>query len=154
MMQIVPLDRIALAALVANERDALTAEMSGGVFTSQAMADASRGLAYALLEGGFPVLGMGLTQHWHGLAEAWALITTDARPRHLVQAARHAAVFMRQRQRDPAFRRIEMFVRAGECWSESFARALGFAAEGFLPRRDPLGRDYRIFGRLAPEGGQ
>lgn len=146
---IVPMDRILLAALVENERDPLTAEMATGTgFADRAMIAASRGHAFALLDGGFPVVGMGLMHHWAGLAEGWALISRHARKRHIVEAVRAAAPFLDKRQRDPAFARIEMFCRADRPWVMSFAKALGFGCEGLLARRDPAGRDQVIFGRV------
>lgn len=146
---IVPMDRIALSVLVANERDPLTAELASGTgFVERAMVAASRGHAHVLLADGFPVIGMGLLHHWAGLAEAWALISKEARPRHIVEAVRAANHFLDLRQRDPAFGRIEMFCRADRAWVKNFAAALGFEREGLLRRRDPAGRNHLIFGRV------
>lgn len=149
MMRIVPLDRHLLSRVVENERDPLTAEMCGGpLFADRAMLEASYGLAFALIDGAdVPVAG-GLRTHWHGRVEGWWLVSSTARRRHLVYAARWSRVFMDRRQRDPAYRRIEVSVLAGQAWSESFTHSMGFQCEGHHRAWDPCGRDYRSFARV------
>lgn len=147
MMRIVPLDRHLLSRLVESERDPLSAEMAcGPLFADRAMLDASFGLAFALIDGAEVPVGGGLRTHWHGRAEGWWMISHTARRRHLVAAARFSRAFMDRRQRDPAFRRIEVNVRSG--WPDGFALSMGFHVEGTHRAWDPLGRDYRSFARV------
>lgn len=152
-MRIVPLDRLLLSELVAHERDPLVAEMaSGPLYADMAMLSASLGNAFAMIDGAHVVAGAGLTLRWQGRVEAWALVTTFARPRHLAALVREGRSLMARRQRDPAYRRIEAFVRDGAQWcAKDFARALGFTVEGWLRAWDPAGRDYLICARIAPE---
>lgn len=146
--RIVALDRFLLDRLVAGERDPLTAEMAeGDGFARRALS----GPCNAMIDGGEVVVGGGLTVMWMGRAEAWLLVSRAARPRHLVMAARFCARVLEKRQRDPMYRRIEMFVRAGERWSESFAASLGFVREGRLRRWDAQGRDYLLFARVVED---
>lgn len=151
MMRIVPLDRHLLSRLVEAERDPLTSEISsGGYFIDRAMWAASHGLAFAMIDGAEVPVGGGLMPAGPGRAsaEGWWLIAGCARKRHLVRAARASLKFLNLRQRDPAYRRIEIFVRAAEAWSESFARTMGFELEGLHKSWDVLGRDYRCFARV------
>lgn len=147
--RIVPMDRHLLGRLVESERDPLTAEMSSGThYADRVMVAASHGLAFAMLDGGEVPVGGGLMMLWPGRAEGWWLVSREARPRHLALAARASARLLDRRQRDPAFRRIECFVRSGERWSTRFAEAMGFRQEGFHRAWDPAGRDYRCFARV------
>lgn len=147
MSRLVPLDPVLLGIAVAQERDSVTAAFAAAPgYAAQALS----GPAFALLDGGAVIGAGGLVPHWRGRAEGWWLTGQCARPRHLVHAARLARAFLDDRQRDPAFRRIEIFIRAGEPWASSFARALGFTCEGRLQAWDPAGRDMCIFARVAP----
>lgn len=150
MIRFVPMDRLLLRHLIDDERDPLSSEMADSpVFADRTMMEASRGLAWAGIDGATVAVGGSLTILWAGRAEAWWLVSRAARPRHLVAAARFSRSLMDKRQRDPLFRRIEIFVRAGERWSESFAAAMGFVCEGYLCKWDPKGRDCRCFARVA-----
>ena len=73
-----------------------------------------------------------------GRAEAWLLISRNARPRDLAPALRAARSMMDKYQRRPLFRRIECFVLESAPWRESFAKNLGFALEGIHPCWDEL----------------
>lgn len=149
MMRIVALDRHLLARAVDSERDPLTAEMaSGAFFADRAMLAASYGLAFALIDGAEVPMAGGLFTHWHGRVEGWWLVSRTVRRRHLVHVARTSRAFMDKRQRDPAFRRIELHVRTGERWSNSFAQLMGFEFEGLHRAYDASGRDYRSFARV------
>ena len=146
--RIVTLDRFLLDRLVETERDPLTAEMAEGEgFAQRTLCDPR--FSFAMIDGGDAVMGAGLVPYWAGRAEGWCLISKAARPRHIVAAARAVKIFLDKRQRDPAFRRVEIFVRAHERWSESFALAMGFREEGFHRAWDAAGRDYRCFARVA-----
>jgi hypothetical protein len=146
-MRLIPLDHLLLKQLLLLERDPLTAEMaSGGAFALRAVA--FNGLSFALVEGGELIAGGGLVQIWPGRAEAWQLTSRHARPRQLAAAAAAARDTMDKRQRDPAFRRIEAYVRACEPWAVSFIRALGFVREGVLKAWDPAGRDVWLCARV------
>jgi hypothetical protein len=145
-MRLVPLDHFLLDQLLHLERDPMTAEMSAGPRFAQRVLPS--GLSYALLDGGDLIGGGGLVQMWPGRAEAWQLTSRFARPRQLVAAAHFAARQMDERQRDPAFRRIEAFVRVGSTWALSFIAALGFVREGLLDAWDPAGRAVWICARV------
>lgn len=146
-MRLVPLDSFLLQQLIQMERDALTAEMcTGQSFALRAVA--FNGLAFALLDGGDLIAGGGLVQMWPGRAEAWQLTSRFARPRQLLAAVHIGRRVMDDRQRDPAFRRIEAYVRACEPWAQSFSKGLGFVREGILRRWDPAGRDVWICARV------
>lgn len=145
--RLIPMDRFLLDRLVAEERDPLTAEFCASEpFARRVLA--LPGLAFALLDGADLVAGAGLVPMWHGRAEAWQLTSRHARPRQLVAAARIARTVLDKRQCDPAFRRIEIYVRAGAQWCASFIAALGFEREGLLKRWDAAGRDMWICARV------
>lgn len=147
MSRLVPLDPLLLSLAVAQERDCVTAAFAAAPgYVAQALS----GPAFALLDGGDLIGAGGLVPHWRGRAEGWWLTGQCARPRHLVRAVRLAREFLDASQCDPAFRRIEIFIRAGEPWASSFARALGFTCEGRLQAWDPAGRDMVLFARIAP----
>jgi hypothetical protein len=95
-----------------------------------------------------PLVGFGLIQIWTGRAEAWQLTSRQARPRHLVQAARIATEILDSHQRDPAFRRVEMFVHCHCSWALSFIAALGFEARLRMDKWDPRGRDVWLCERI------
>lgn len=146
MSRLVKLDKLLLALAVGQERDPVTAEFAcRDAFAVQALS----GPAYALIDGGELVGAGGLVPHWPGRAEGWWLTGKCARPRQLVKAVHLAREFLNARQRDPAFRRIEMFVRGEERWALTFAEALGFSLEGVLKAWDPMGRDMLLCARVA-----
>lgn len=145
--RLIAMDKFLLDQLVALERDPLTAEMcSGDLFAQRVLP--LRGLTWALLDGGDLVGGAGLVPMWPGRAEGWQLTSRHARPRQLALAVRMARQVLDDRQRDPTFRRIEIYVRAGAIWCASFVKALGFEREGLLKRWDPAGRDMWICSRV------
>lgn len=146
--RLVPMDKFLLDQLVANERDPLVSEICSGP-NFAALALQRPNLSFAMLDGGELVAGGGLVPLWHGRAEAWQLTSRRARPRQLAAAAKFARQVMDARQRDPAFRRIEAFVRADAGWALSFLRALGFVREGLLRAWDPAGRDMWICSRIS-----
>lgn len=153
MMRIVPLDSHLLSRLVEEERDPLTAEIaSRAYFRDRAMWASSHGLAYAMIDGAEVPVGGGLMPHppGRGGAEAWWLVSRGARRRHLARAAASCREFLDRRQRDPSYRRIEMFVRRGEGWSQTFPRLMGFRLEGIHEAWDAGGRDYNCFARVRP----
>lgn len=145
--RIVPLDAFLLDRLVQAERDPLTAELCAHpAWASRVLA--IPGLAYAVLDGPDLVAGGGLVPMWPGRAEAWALVSRFARKRQLVKAVQLAAQTVAARQRDPSFRRIEMFVRCDPSWCRSFIAGLGFVREGLLKAWDPAGRDVWMCARI------
>lgn len=146
MSRLVKLDQLLLAIAVEQERDAVTAEYAcRDAFAAQALS----GPSFALIDGGELVGAGGLVPHWPGRAEGWWLTSKWARPRQLVRAVHLAREFLDRCQRDPAFRRIEMFVRAEAHWAFSFVEALGFHLEGVLKAWDPIGRDMLLCARIA-----
>ena len=146
----VPLTPELLTLAVALERDPLTAVMTeGSAFAARVLLP---GLAYAMLDGGELVGCGGLTPLWHGRAEAWLLVSRLAGRRQIAAGIRHAAQWFAARQRDPAFRRIEMYVRRSAPWRATFAAALGMSLEGALSVWAPDGEDYCLYARIQPQG--
>lgn len=149
MTRFVRLDRHLLDRLIAEERDPHQAEMARTeIVAGKMMLASSYKLGYAMVEGGDVLIGGALIPHFWGFAEACCFISYRTRPRHLVEAARWAKDFLDRRQRNPQFRRVQMFVRCDEPWSFSFPNALGFHWEGRHPAWDAAGRDYHCFGRV------
>jgi hypothetical protein len=149
MSRIVRLDRHLLERLVEDERDPHHGEMARTDITADRMMMASsHRLAYAMIEGSDVLIGGALIPHFYGFAEVCCFVSHKARPRHLVEAARWARNFLERRQRDPQFRRVQIFVRTGERWSWSFPQALGFHWEGLHEAWDAAGRDYFCFARV------
>ena len=149
-IRMVPLDRFLISELVENERDPLISEMaSGPEFEARVMLAASYGNAYAVFSDGVPIAAGGLQLQWPGRAEAWGLFSRHIRRRHFVPLIQHVNAYLDRRQRDPSFRRIEMYVRVQPEWNAvTFAHALGFLIEGEMPRWDPAGRTYLICSRI------
>lgn len=144
--RLVAMDAVLLQRLLDEERDPVVRDYcTPENFISRVLID---GLSFALLEGEMLVAGAGVVPLWPGRAEAWQLTSRHARPRQLVAGARIAAAFMDRLQADPAFRRIEIYVRDGARWCGSFVAALGFAREGLLRHWDPAGRDTWICSRV------
>ena len=146
-MRLVKLDALLLEIAIEAERDPVTAARAADEhYKTQALTPPAS--AYAVLDRDVLVAAGGFLIHWKGRAEAWSLISRHARPRQLVKAVRMARIVIDECQRDGAFRRVEMLVRAECPWALSFAQALGFAAEGRLHAWDPLGRDMLLFARI------
>ncbi len=148
------MDRFLWDELVRHERDGLAGEMASGNHVAEmAMVCASYGDAYAIIDGAHVVAGGGMALRVHGRAEAWSLITVFARPRHLLLFTRYCRAHMDKRQRDPAYRRIETFLRdTSDFCAHTFARAMGFTEIRPLEAWDSLGRDYLLCARIAPKG--
>lgn len=147
--RLVPLTPELLAFAVALERDPLAAEMAEGEsFARRALLPT---LSFAMIRGGYVLGAGGLVPQWPGRAEAWLLVSRHARPRDIAHGTRQARVFFDKRQRQPAFRRIEAFIRADRVWNRSFADALGFVHEGRLIAWAPDGADYDLYARVAKE---
>lgn len=107
--------------------------------------------SYAHLDGGLLVGASGVTLLHHGRALGWMLVTRLAGRRHLAAMTRFGAAVFDRLQRDPAWRRIEIDVRADRPWRESFAARLGMTeALGPARARDPQGNDYWLYARVAP----
>lgn len=146
-LRFLPLDRTLLDMIVAEERDPLTAEMCSGEACAERLL-AIPGLSWAMLGRGRVLVAGGVVPHWPGRAEAWWLVSRMATARDIVAATWRSGAFLDQRQRDPTFRRVEMFCRAGERWNETFPRRLGFTLEGRMRKWDALGRDHLLFARV------
>lgn len=146
-IRIVPLDAFLLGQVIEDPADPLAAEiLSGPQFVARALV--MPGLSFGMIDGAFPILAAGLVPVHAGRAELWSVVTTHARPRHIVTGVRALSRFLDKRQRDPAFRRIEMTVVASNCWASSFAGAMGFVREGLMRAFDPGGRDHVLFARV------
>ena len=148
--RIVKLTPELLRVVAAFERDPLISEM----FADKSYAEfACNDWAYALLKGADVLAAAGLILRCIGRAEAWLLVSKEARMRDLVPAVRTARRMMDDRQRRPMFRRIECHVREAAPWRKTFMAALGFTLEGVHPAWDELGRTYCSYGRIAKENG-
>jgi hypothetical protein len=145
--RLVPLTRTLLGLALQLERDAATAKLSN--LLSHAKIVLQPGLGVAAIDGGVLVGAGGLAPVWRGRAEAWLLVSRIAERRSVVAALRLARDWLDAMQREPPFRRVEIFVRWKEPWRESFAAALGFALEGRLARWGADGEDHAIYARIA-----
>ena len=151
---LVPLTRALLDQVAQLGTDPLAAEIAERAGESYARHVLQPGLCFAALDGGYLLGAGGLVPLWHGRAEAWMQVTHLAERRHLAWATRAIAEFFAKRQRDPAFARIEIYIRADAPWRESFAGALGVTeAHGPMRRWDVLGRDYFLYARVASPHG-
>lgn len=147
---ITPIDAVLFRAAVLEEGDPLTQELAAQPwFAQQFLADPA--LAGAMLGDGRVLGACGLIRRWHGMAEAWLMLSPHAEMPARIAAVRKVKEELDVHQRDPAFRRVEMYCRAAEPWSSKFGRLMGMRQEGLLRQRDPLGRDYRLFARIAGE---
>ena len=143
----VPLTRELLDWAVIEHRDPVTAEIWATTpeYLNRALAVPS--LCWAMIGRGHVLGAGGLVFHWHGRAEGWWLVSGSANRRDLVAATRFSRQFLDDRQRNPALRRIEMWVRADSTWCRGFARALGFELEG-TARAFLHGEDHCYFARV------
>jgi hypothetical protein len=144
-----PLDAVLLRAAVLEEADPLTAELAADpAFLAQFLVHPQH--AGALVGHGRVLAAGGLIPRWHGMAEAWLMISPRAEMPVRVHTLRTVRKLMDEYQRLPAFRRIEMSSRVGDAWDGvKFARLMRMQCEGLMRCRDPLGRDYRVFARIA-----
>ena len=106
-------------------------------------------VAIGIVDGGYVIGAGGLVQHWHGRVEGWWVMTRFATRRHLTQCTRHSTKIMDDLQTDPAYRRIEMTVRARHSWRHSFAESMGFKREATLSAWGPEGEDWEMYARIA-----
>jgi len=107
------------------------------------------GLSFGLMDGGALICACGVFLAHFGKAQGWMMVTPLATRRHMAFATRRAEEHFARWQQNPAFRRIEVHIRADQPWRENFARRLGMT-EGFGPLKawDPKGRDYWIYARV------
>lgn len=105
----------------------------------------------AMLGRGRVLAAGGLVPLWPGRGLGWLMLSPFAGQRDRHQALTRARTMMCEAQRLPAWRRIEMYVRADEPWCDRFGRLMGMTCEGTMRRFDPLGRDYLLFARVAEE---
>ena len=145
---LVALDDTLLKLALTLERDAMTAQMSNLYDASPLLLQP--GLSVAFVEDGYLLGAGGLAPVWNGLAEAWLLISILARPRHIVAGLRAAKRWLDAKQRDPAFTRVQLYVRADAPWRQSFVAALGVERDGALLKRwGRDGADYCLHARFA-----
>ena len=151
MSRIVPLTPELLAGAVLEERDPLTLRQAAHpAWPAQFLAPGT--VSGALIGDGRVLAAGGLIPQVPGRALAWLMLSAAARRGERVLALRQVQTVLAERHADPAFRRIEMFVRAAEPWCGSFGQLMGFEREGLLRAWDELGRDYVLFARVR-EGG-
>jgi len=148
--RLVPLTRPILDIAVELERDPLTSEMATGEpFADRAL---HGGPSWACLCDGDLIGAGGLICHWPGRAEAWLLVSRNARPREIAAGLALARDTIDKRQRDPTFRRIEAFVRDDALWRVAFMEALGFHHEaGPLIAWGPDATDFHLYVRFREE---
>lgn len=108
------------------------------------------GLAFAAFDNGMVISAGGIAPLWHGMAQGWLMVTTFATVRHMAAVTRFARQRFDEWNAMPAYRRIEMQVRADRPWRQSFAARLGMT-ECWGPMRawDAQGRDYYLYARVA-----
>lgn len=148
-LRFVRADRDLLAQAAAEEIDPLTAEMCSGESVASHLL-AVPDLAWCMLGRGRVLATAGLVPHWPGRAEAWMLRSRLITSREFVFAMWRCKAVLDARQRDPTFRRIEMFCRRAP-WNMVFATRLGFTLETPNGMRawDTRGRDHMLFSRVA-----
>lgn len=141
-MRLVPLTRPLLDFIMAMNRSDLESDLPkfGAVFIP--------GCSYALMDRGELYGAGGVIPIWPGRAEAWMIVTRLARPRNIVAGVRIAKDWLDEKQRDPAFARIEFFLLSQAAWRVSFASALDLTFLSTLKRWGPDGDDYCHYERL------
>jgi hypothetical protein len=147
MPLIVPLTEAILAAAVADMRDNGAAGLARTPAFA-ALALAPGGFARALIAPGCVLACAGLVPHWPGRAEGWMITAPHATRRDLVAAVRAARAALDVLQTDPIWRRIEIYVRAGAAWTDSFTAVLGFQRDACLRAWAPDGADYVLYSRI------
>lgn len=108
-------------------------------------------LGGAMLGSGRVLAAAGLIPRFYGMAEAWLIFSRLASKSARIAALRHVRKQLDAYQADPAFQRIEMYIRADEPWCAKYGRLMGMQLEGLLRRRDPFRRDYCLFARVTEE---
>ena len=100
-----------------------------------------------LMNGDRPIACAGVRPMWHGVGEAWTLLSEEAllHPRDLTVAIERMLSEIEERD---DYWRIQSFVdcqhEAGIRWIEF----LGFVREGTLSKFSPLGRDMHLYARV------
>lgn len=145
-VEIVPLSRPLLELAIARERDDATRKLSN--LANMGAALLREGHAFAMFAGNLFCGAGGVVPCWHGRAEAWLLVSREARPRHVALATRLARAWFDGLQNDPAFARLEIYVRAAASYRDGFARALGMTRDGTLQAWGPDGSDYCLYSRV------
>lgn len=147
--RLVPLTEELLLWAAAEEADPATATLASTPnWASQFVAPGTMGAA--LIGEGRVLAAGGLLPQWPGRGCAWLMLSPRASWQDKLRALRVVARTLRDAQHYPTWRRIEMAVRANEPWCDRFAAFAGMRYEGFLRAYDPLGRDYKLFARVAP----
>lgn len=110
----------------------------------------ARDHSFAIIDGGELVCALGVVLIHPGRAHGWLLKTPLARPRQMAYSVRRAREhFDRWQAEDPDYRRIEMTIKVGEPWRESFAWRLGMTCEGLMRCYDAQGCDHWLYARVA-----
>ena len=147
-VRFVPLTAELLDWAIASHTDPTTAELWASSPDYHRRALAVPTLCYAMLGDGLVLGAGGVVFHWHGRAEAWWLVSRHATSRDLTKAVRFSRRFLDDRQRNPALRRVEMWVNAEQPWVRSFAEALGFRREGLALGWGIHGEDHFLFAKV------
>lgn len=148
-MRLVSCDLALLNFAIDGERDPVLAALFP---TPAARATLLNRHAHCLLARGLVVMAAGLIEWWPGRAEGWVFSHRDARPRELVAGVRLIRDWLDvvQAGEPERYRRLEIYVRGGAAYRDSFAQALGFEFEAMLRSYDREGRDYCVYSRIAP----
>lgn len=108
-------------------------------------------LSFAILDGGSLVCALGIFPVVFGRAQGWMIKTPLATRAGLAYTVRQTRAHFDRWITQPAFCRIEMHIRDGQPWRDSFAARLGMNEGPYLMRKwDNLGRDYWLYARVAP----
>lgn len=146
-LRFVPLTRELLEWALIEERDLVAAEQ---MRRSDAVGLMLRSSAYgeAMLGGGHVLGAGGLVLERAGLARAWILLSRNAGRRACIVGVRRAAAAIAAMLAGGELRRVEMTVRDGQPWRDSFARALGMQCEGKMRAFGPDGEDHWLYARV------
>lgn len=105
-------------------------------------------IAYATIDGGYLLAAGGVIPLWPGLYEGWAIVTSLANRRHLVDLTRQTRVFFDTLMESGQARRLQLYIAAAAPWRESFAAGLGLTeAHGPLEAWGIDGEPYYLHAR-------
>jgi hypothetical protein len=140
MIAVLPFDRAHLDALALQPAQAPELAALQGSIAAQA----DRGPAFTVMEGGRVLLCAGLAENHARYATAWALFAA-AKAAAMVATTRAIARVIAA----SGYERIDMLVREDFARAHDFARLLGFDREGSLRRYGADGGDFALYARIA-----
>lgn len=110
-------------------------------------AQSKLGTAVTVLLHGQPVAIFGCVLLWPGCAEAWSILSPQARE-HPIHLTRVAKAFMDIAEQSLRLHRLQMTVRCSDLRAVRWALALGFNIEGAMLKYLVDGSDAYIMGRV------